>query len=707
MLRLKIAYWKLTGHHQDYVNLQAKHSVKTREHSTNQQKILNTLDMFLPYVPDKQAVVVDAGCGDGWLLDQLKSRGYDNVKGVDLNDEKLATARHAGHDVVRTILPDMPYEPDSVDAVYCRDVYEHLLHGPRTLEKFAEILKPGGVLFLGTTKTGIGDEDNHSHTTEIKDVNQVKRDLLNAGFEILDVRKIPIESGEDYWAIAKKPGHEMSALRQKTVRGVASLAVLQAGRWVFTTASSILMYRLLTPFDFGVFVLAETYLVFANILADMGLEDVSVQHRKGNADAVLQSALLIRTLFSCTALAAIFLWSDDLAEAFRHPQSSLPLKMMAVTVVLNLFAFKSEAAIKRRLSFHQFIFPEITASFVSALTAFIFALMHWGYWSLVMSMLLGRAVRTAMVYRECPQPLLGPVDRVTLGELFHKGKYNALITLLYYAINQSVNIFVGRFLGVGIVGYFYLAFNWSNFVVTNGIQTLGRVVFPAVAGIEADRERVTRFYYQYLSRVSILAMMINAMLMVLAGDLIPMILGPQWKQAIVPCQILCLYGYIRALSSVASLILQSTGQFKKISEFLAIELALFLIIIYPFIQWNGIYGAAWAMVITKMAGFTLGTRAVLNLLGQSWMKTVEKILPSFWAALLMMAGLIYTKVLLNKIEVALPIGCLFAALVGAGIFLLSYALIHPSGREEMGLMAEDIAALWGKFKKEDKHESTK
>lgn len=47
------------------------------------QRIDETFSLLEQYIPNKQAKILDIGCGNGWLLKNLQQRGYNNVHGID------------------------------------------------------------------------------------------------------------------------------------------------------------------------------------------------------------------------------------------------------------------------------------------------------------------------------------------------------------------------------------------------------------------------------------------------------------------------------------------------------------------------------------------------------------------------------------------------------------------------------------------------
>jgi len=100
--------------------------------------------------PDRDARIVDLGCGDGLFLHFLLEAGYRNVSGIDVSDEQIARAHALGLFEARRgdIAAFLANADDrSLDVVLLLDVLEHLtreeLFG--VLDGVARVLRPGGV----------------------------------------------------------------------------------------------------------------------------------------------------------------------------------------------------------------------------------------------------------------------------------------------------------------------------------------------------------------------------------------------------------------------------------------------------------------------------------------------------------------------------------------------------------------------------------
>lgn len=101
------------------------------------------------FLPDRDARVLDVGCGTGHHLLFLRRLGYQHVTGQDLSDVAIAFCRQLGlTDIVQSDAAHMPFSDGQFDALLVADVLEHLPDDAAALREFWRVLKPGGVVLL-------------------------------------------------------------------------------------------------------------------------------------------------------------------------------------------------------------------------------------------------------------------------------------------------------------------------------------------------------------------------------------------------------------------------------------------------------------------------------------------------------------------------------------------------------------------------------
>jgi SAM-dependent methyltransferase len=97
-------------------------------------EVSETLGSLLSYYVDDAAAILEVGCGSGRHLAYLRDRGFENLTGIDINDEsfdvmaehypRLAETGtfHAG--AVEDLVPE--FDDDAFDVVYSVETLQHI-----------------------------------------------------------------------------------------------------------------------------------------------------------------------------------------------------------------------------------------------------------------------------------------------------------------------------------------------------------------------------------------------------------------------------------------------------------------------------------------------------------------------------------------------------------------------------------------------------
>jgi SAM-dependent methyltransferase len=149
------------------------------------ERVSQTLaDVYIPRLAGGS--VMDLGCGAGDSVDQFRSVnpsvrwvGVDLERSPEVARRVRADAEFRVFDGVR-----IPAEDDSFDAVYCKQVLEHVRSPGPLLEEVARVLRPGGE-FAGSTSQL---EPFHSLSTWNYTPYGLMLLLGRAGLELVEVR---------------------------------------------------------------------------------------------------------------------------------------------------------------------------------------------------------------------------------------------------------------------------------------------------------------------------------------------------------------------------------------------------------------------------------------------------------------------------------------------------------------------------------------
>lgn len=105
-------------------------------------------DILLDYFPKRTDLhMADIGCGTGALTKELER--YGNCTGIDFSEEAVDFCRSRGVRDVRTgTVENTGIQSESLDALMCLDVLEHIPNDIEGITEIHKVLKPGGIAII-------------------------------------------------------------------------------------------------------------------------------------------------------------------------------------------------------------------------------------------------------------------------------------------------------------------------------------------------------------------------------------------------------------------------------------------------------------------------------------------------------------------------------------------------------------------------------
>lgn len=204
------------------------------------------------------SVVLDAGCRDAAHLIELVQR-FDvtgiGVEPVPVHIERARVAVDAAVlsnrvTIYETVIQSMPIPDDSVDLVWCRDVFEQVDDVEGALSQMARVAKPGAPVVLFTTV--VTDELRADERAMLRghmgnidqnlDRRWLERRFADAGLEIDTVRSVGTEWRE--FAEERTQPVSRALLRLARLRRQADSIVADHGQVIFDHVQANLHWEL-------------------------------------------------------------------------------------------------------------------------------------------------------------------------------------------------------------------------------------------------------------------------------------------------------------------------------------------------------------------------------------------------------------------------------------------------------------------------------
>jgi len=406
------------------------------------------------------------------------------------------------------------------------------------------------------------------------------------------------------------PGKTLS---QRTVRGGFWVFLLRIVNRGFSLIRLIILARILSPDDFGLMGIALLTMATLETLTQTGFQAALIQ-KKEDIKSYLDSAWTVLILRGFILFAILYFIAPYAAIFFKSPKALSIIRVIGFSILFQAFTNIGVIYFQKELEFNkQFIyqFSGTLADFIVAISA---VLILKNVWALVLGLLAGNAVRCFVSYLIHPyRPHLSK-DLGKAKELFGFGKWIMGSSILIFLITQGDDIFVGKLLGVTMLGFYQMAYRISNMPATEITHVISQVTFPAYSKLQDDIPKLRKAYLKVLQVTAFLSFPVAGMIFVLAPDFTMIFLGEKWMPMVPAMQALCVFGITRSIAATMGSVFYSVGRPKIQTKLAIVQLIIMAVIIYPLtVQW-GILGTSLAVVIPMIVILILGAKEVKNIL---------------------------------------------------------------------------------------------
>lgn len=350
-----------------------------------------------------------------------------------------------------------------------------------------------------------------------------------------------------------------SNLKQQTIAGFGWTAVTQTARFLNQFILTLVLARLLTPTDFGLFGMIVLWTDFLVFFGELGLGAALIQREaleEGHITAVfwLSGGMGLLLTLAVLALAPALAWF------YGEPRLQLLAMLLAGQLGLTALQTVPMALLNRAMDFRRLAIAELCGIGAGGSVALVLTLKGAGVLSLAGQVVTTALVTAVALWANVPWRPHGGWRKSHLHDLWpYSGNLLGFTAISYWSRNAD-NLLVGKFLGATALGFYDRAYSVMLLPLSQVAQMLGRVMFPALTRIQEDKRRVKQVYLQGVSLVALITFPMMLGLMVLTDHFVLALYGSQWTAVIPLLRILSFVGLLQSITTTTGWIYQSQGR---------------------------------------------------------------------------------------------------------------------------------------------------
>jgi O-antigen/teichoic acid export membrane protein len=294
----------------------------------------------------------------------------------------------------------------------------------------------------------------------------------------------------------------------------------------------ILLARLLSPSEFGLYAIVTFLLTFLMTFGDVGFAASLVRQSHEPVEEDYQAVFTVQQLLVVSVIILFWVAAPWIASAYHLPQGdSWVFRLVALSLLCTSFQVVPSARLERHLSFDKLAMVEVAMSFVFYSTAVTLAWKGVGTLSFAIALFARSLTGAVLVNRASPW-------RIRLHWAWERARVHLKFGVPYQGIalvslltSSFTPFFIGLLLGARSVGYI----NWAQMVSGYPVlvlMVLQRVYLPAFARLQLQRDALRQFVEQVVRATNAVAAPVAIITLVSIEPLTKFVFGQKWLPAL-------------------------------------------------------------------------------------------------------------------------------------------------------------------------------
>ncbi|MDN5978084.1 lipopolysaccharide biosynthesis protein [Acidipropionibacterium jensenii] len=396
----------------------------------------------------------------------------------------------------------------------------------------------------------------------------------------------------------------------------------------------VVLARILSPDQFGLYAVALTVQGILMTVADLGLsaEIIRSEEPERVAPTVATFGLISGTSLTVATVAL----SGPLATLLGDHRAGSAIAVLSLTLLLAGVSIVPYGLMLRRFQQRELFLISLVDLIVSTAVTFILIAAGLGVLSLAIGRVAAQAVSSTLQFMAARvRPRFG-LDRTRWRAVLAFSLPIAGANLFTWILLNVDNVVIARLAGATALGFYVLGFNIANWPMSALSQMVRSIAMPYVSRVKDSAGALPML----TSVIWAMALPAGVTLAALADPLVHVIYGAKWAPSVPVLAALGLYGSLRVIFDLFAAYLYALGRSRGVLWLQVLTIVVLTTGMILMTTRHGIVGAAWvhvgASVIFILPGYLGIIRATgvrLGALARACLRPTLATVPACLAAL--------------------------------------------------------------------------
>ena len=366
------------------------------------------------------------------------------------------------------------------------------------------------------------------------------------------------------------------ALKLKTIHGGTYAILFEATDFILRVGSIAILARLLIPEYFGLIGMVTAITTIVERVKDLGLATATVQSKDITHEQV-SNLFWINAALGLGATIITLALAIPIVQFYGDARLGYIAAAIATGFLASGLAVQHQALLRRRMKFFQIGMIQVTSNTLSIAIAVFAAFKGQGYWALVYREVSRSVFMTIGTWLCCRWTPGAPSRDAKVLPLLKFGLDLTAVSLIYHFSTSLGQIVIGKLFGATSLGYYRHGYQLMLGPVSQLMYPINSVAESSLSRLQDAKERYQQYYRTLLSIVSFSIMPFVMFLTVFSEDVVLLILGTQWREAVPYFRLLGIEAFLAPLAATLSPVIVTCGFSRRLVWLGIVELVILAI----------------------------------------------------------------------------------------------------------------------------------
>ncbi len=353
----------------------------------------------------------------------------------------------------------------------------------------------------------------------------------------------------------------MRNIKEQVLSGVFFTSIAKYANLIVSLGVTAVLARLLAPEQFGTVAIAMVSITFLNLISDIGLFPAIIQFK-----TLRKTDLSILFSLSCyigLGLSLLLLISAPIiATYYGETKLQSIIQLLSIHLFFTAISVVPNALFFRKRMFKFIAVRSFVIQVLGGTAALIFAYFGAGVYALLINPILSSILIFLVSYLRFPLHFQFRFSIRPLRYVFRYSVFQFLFNIINYFSRNADTLLVGKYIGMTSLGYYDKAYQLMSLPLQNITQVITPVIHPILSMYTGDHNKLILANEQMARLLALIGFPLSVFCFFSTEQLILVLFGHQWIQAVPVFRILSLSIGIQLILSSSGSIFQSTGNTK-------------------------------------------------------------------------------------------------------------------------------------------------